>query len=346
MEVPKYAQIAFVLVIVIVTIQFSVKYFNTEQNDSPEPQKMSQRMSVTSDRVLSITPSATLPIEDIVPNQKVKHSIPLAEIRQGCSRQDCIPSVDSPQFISLDIALTKIDNKQIGIALSYKGEHRFYPFSMLVTKEIVNDVVAGDALLITYCPLCGTGIVFDRTINGLVYEFGVSGMLWQSNLLMYNRSDNIADRNLWSQVLGEAVVGDDTGAQLTIIASDIMQFSTWAERHPKGSVLDTGSQRDPYSGAYYEVAQRFAPDFDAETSPLTPDTYVYGIEVDGAFKAYPRHLLHEGTIRDMINNDEIIITNNDGEVAFTTVAGVIINDVEGFWFSWVAAHPETLLWNR
>ncbi len=141
----------------------------------------------------------------------VLHSVPIDDIKQGCFGRDCIPSVDDPKFISIKEADDLLPDDTVGIGLEYKGEERFYPFNMLVTKEIVNDFVAGDALVVTYCPLCGTGIVFDRTINGEVVEFGVSGMLWQSNLLMYNRDSDEANVSLWSQVLGESVLGKHTG---------------------------------------------------------------------------------------------------------------------------------------
>ena len=351
MKVPKYAQIALLGVFVVTLVIVGQRYMqpNKQYNQSAPQEKNTPTTAAFNDssgRKIETIADFTLPIKNIVPDQELTYSIPLDEIRQGCSRQDCIPSVDSPEFMSVSEATAIVATDQIGIGLSYKGEKRFYPFSMLVTREIVNDTVAGDALLVTYCPLCGTGIVFDRTIDGVMQEFGVSGMLWQSNLLMYNRDDDKSARNLWSQVLGEAVVGNKTGTQLTVISSDIMQFDAWQKQSPDGLVLTTGSQRDPYDGEYYEIAQRFAPDFNAQTSPLAPDTYVYGIEVDGVFKAYPRDLLPEGEIRDMINGEEVIVTTTDGTIVFQSAADVTITDVEGFWFSWVAAHPETLLWSN
>jgi hypothetical protein len=354
MEVPTYIQIGFVaLVVISIGTYFINASDTTPESEVVQPVEQATDQAtvvnaetITSKRGIAIEDNVLLPIKNIIPTEAVKHSIALDEIRQGCSRQDCIPSVDSPEFISVSQAAEVVDPKQIGIALSYKEENRFYPFSMLVTKEIVNDVVAGDPLLITYCPLCGTGIVFSRVVDSKVYEFGVSGMLWQSNLLMYNRADDSADRNLWSQVLGEAVVGNRTGTELVRISSDIMKFEVWAEGNDKGLVLDTGSQSDPYNGEYYAVAQRFAPDYSQQTSPLAPDVYVYGIEVENIFKAYPRDLLPVGEIRDMINDEVILISNRGGKVRFETEQGVEIADTEGFWFSWVAVHPETLIWGN
>jgi hypothetical protein len=290
--------------------------------------------------------SVRWPVPGSAPTANVQHIIPLEEVKQGCVRQDCIPSVDDANFVSPADLDGILDSQSIGIALSYKGEERFYPFPMLETHELVNDVVAGDPILISYCPLCGTGIVFNRTLDGKAVEFGVSGMLWQSNLLMYNRADSLENRNLWSQVLGQAVIGDRAGQKLGNIASDIMRFVDWKESHPDGLVLSTGSPTDPYGGNYYGVAQRFGPNFDPQTSVLVPDTYVYGIDYADTFKAYPRDSIPEGEIRDMIGGEEITITNTAGTVVFTDAQGTVVSDVEGFWFSWIAAHPQTEIYSK
>jgi hypothetical protein len=355
MDVPKYIQIAFVVVVIFTIIMFVKNTNDSEiQNDEAiiDPESATLLTIINdseqngSDREVLITSTAVLPIKNIVPSENVLHSIPLHEIKQGCSRKDCIPSIDKPVFVSTSQAKKVIEGAQLGIALSYKGEDKFYPFSMLVTHELVNDVVAGDPLLISYCPLCGTGVVFNRVVGNEVFEFGVSGMLWQANLLMYNRSNTIEETSLWSQVLGRAVVGSKAGQQLVNVSSDIMTFETWADQFPDALVLDSGSQQDPYNGKYFEVAERFSPDFDKETSLLPPDTYVYGIEIKGVSKAYPREHLPEGVIHDMIGDTEVIITNTNGRVTFVDNGGTGIADVEGFWFSWVATHPKTEIWSK
>ena len=239
----------------------------------------------------------------------------------------------------------------IGIQFSLNGETRFYPFPMLETHEIVNDVVGGDAVLVTYCPLCGTGIVFDRKVGGEVQEFGVSGMLWQSNLLMYNRAADIQDRNLWSQVLAQAVVGDRAGEKLTVLRSDIQQFGTWLATNPAGLTLTSGAPTDPYNGAYYEVATNFGPNFDETTSELPPTEYVYGIIINGQPKAYPKNSLPVGVTTDSVATSTISITRSpSGLVLFEEIidGGEVrsLPDVEGFWFSWKAAYPETLIWKN
>lgn len=283
----------------------------------------------------------------------VKHSIPIEDIRQGCFGRDCIPSVDDPEFISIKEADKLFDlegevyEHVIGISLVFGSEQRFYPFNMLVTREIVNDVVDGVPLLVTYCPLCGTGIVFNRMVNGEVFEFGVSGLLWQSNLLMYNRAESEDDISLWSQVLGEAVLGSHTGVKFVIVPSNISRYSDWRKLYPKGKVLNTGSLRDPYNGDYYRVARRFNPDFDEELSPLSPTEYVFGINIGNRFKAYPDTELQIGTTKDVFADKIIIIKKENGEVVFTIEGDdTPLPIITGFWFSWSAVHPETELYSQ
>jgi hypothetical protein len=273
----------------------------------------------------------------------VKHSIPIDEIRQGCFGRDCIPSVDAPKFMSKTDADKILPEGTIGIGLIYKGESRFYPFNMLVTREIVNDSIQGDHLLVTYCPLCGTGIVFDRNIDGKIYEFGVSGMLWQSNLLMYNRAGDEKNISLWSQVLGEAVLGSLTGIKLSIVPSDVVLYEDWSKSNPKTRVLNTGRIDDPYRGDYYGVARNFLPNFDEKSSPIEPTAYVYGIEINGKYKAYVRDALVVGITSDIFANSNIRIEKaSDGVVRFfENNSTTPLEVVTGFWFSWVAAHPDT-----
>ncbi len=299
-----------------------------------------------SNRMISVSTSASLPVPGSAPTEDVAHTIPLEEIRRGCLRQDCIPAIEKPQFMTVSTAQKKLPTASLGIALSFSDEDRFYPFPMLETHELVNDVIDGEPVLISYCPLCGTGIVFNRRVADEVLEFGVSGMLWQSNVLMYNRSENVRDRNLWSQVLGEAVVGDRSGTKLAIIPSDIMNFSEWAQLYPTGVVLDSGRISDPYGGEYFSVAQNFAPNFDEQSSPLPPMAYVFGISVDSAYKAYPRDLLPEGRTVDELNGRSVVIHRTATSTVFMYEDGITIPDVEGFWFSWIAAHPDSELWSN
>jgi hypothetical protein len=160
---------------------------------------------------------------EILITDGVKHSISLDEILSGGPGKDGIPAINDPKFISVNEA-TFLNDSDPGLGLNVNEESRFYPYRILVWHEIVNDTIAGEPVLVTYCPLCATGIVFERRVNGEIQEFGVSGRLWQSNLLMYNRAGSEENESLWSQVLGEAVLGVNTGEKLAIVRSDVVRF--------------------------------------------------------------------------------------------------------------------------
>jgi len=276
----------------------------------------------------------------------VKHSIPLGEILSGGPGKDGIPAIDNPKFISAKEA-TFLDGSDPGLGLTVNGQSRFYPYRILVWHEIVNDTLAGKPVLVTYCPLCATGIVFDRKVDGVEQEFGVSGRLWQSNLLMYNRAGSEKDESLWSQVLGEAVVGPNTGEKLTIVRSDVVRWSDWKTAHPGTSVLsqDTGAVRnygrDPYGDYYTSESVSFGATF--TDTRLHPKALVHGIEINGQYKAYHDEAV-SGTVTDTFAEHDIVITKTDsGAIAFTA-DGEALPSIPGFWFSWLAVHPDTELY--
>ncbi|MCH7756765.1 DUF3179 domain-containing protein, partial [Patescibacteria group bacterium] len=273
------------------------------------------------------------------------------EILSGGPPKDGIPSIDNPKFTSAEEAGDFLTSDSIGLGLLYKGEARFYPYAILVWHELVSDVVAGDPLLISYCPLCLTGIVFNRTLNGTAVEFGVSGKLWRSNLLMYNRTENPDEESLWSQVLGEAVLGEFTGQKLAIVSSDAVRFGDWKKKHLDTLVLsrDTGALRsygrDPYNDYYTDnSAVSFGATFN--DSRLESKDFVFGIEVNGEFKAYHGNALPEGIITDTFAGNSITIEKSDiGKVRmFIGKNKQPLPYIGGFWFSWLAVHPETELY--
>lgn len=293
----------------------------------------------------SIVRKTEISMREIFTTNGVKHSIPLDEILSGGPGKDGIPSIDEPQFVSLKDA-SFLNDSDPGLGLTVQGESRFYPYRILVWHEIVNDTIAGNPVLVTYCPLCATGIVFDRRVGREVQEFGVSGRLWQSNLLMYNRAKTEADESLWSQVLGEAVLGVDTGKKLSIVRSDIIRWGDWKQVHPDTEVLsrDTGSVRDygrdPYGGYYTSESVSFGATFN--DTRLHPKALVHGLEIGAEYKAYHDDAL-SGTITDTFAGKNIVATKTDaGEVRFT-VDGEPLASIPGFWFSWLAVHPETEL---
>lgn len=280
----------------------------------------------------------------------VASKIDASKILSGGPPKDGIPSIDNPKFWTVGEASKFLKDDDVVLGLEYEGEVRTYPLRILNWHEIVNDSINGNPILITYCPLCYTGIAFKREINGISVEFGVSGKLYNNNLLMYNRpNDVIKDESLWSQQLGEAVVGPLTGTKLEQIIIDTVTWRDWKEKHPDTKVLstDTGAIRDytvnPYGDYEFDNNQILFPTTSTD-GRLPAKAKVYGIEIDGKFKAYPQDKLAKGTkIVDNFEGHEILITiDSMGAVRMKDkkTGGEIPWQIS-FWFSWVAFHPET-----
>lgn len=283
---------------------------------------------------------------DILITDGVKHSIPLNEILSGGPGKDGIPSIDNPVFISTQEA-SFLNDTDPGVGLVVEDESRFYPYRILVWHEIVNDTIQGQPVLVTYCPLCATGIVFERVVAGVEQEFGVSGRLWRSNLLMYNRAGDAKSESLWSQVLGEAVLGVNTGEKLAIIPSDIVRWADWKKLHPDTKVLsaDTGAERDygrdPYGDYYTSESVSFGASF--QDSRLHPKTLVIGIEINGKYKAYDIEGLKTGETQDMFEGKDVVVSKDSAGRIAVIASGERVPHIPSFWFSWLAVHPETEL---
>ena len=281
----------------------------------------------------------------------VKHSIPLEEILDGCSGRDCIPSIEDPEFANTNSLPEWFDEEGLGISLEIGDDRRFYPYQVLVSHEIVNDSLNEQPVAVTYCPLCFSGIVFDREVAGEILEFGVSGKLHNSNLLMYDRTH----QNLWSQISGEAVVGDKTGTELRIVPSDVVTFSEWQDGG-NGEVLVGDSTRlrnyasIPYGGDLTDIPPFF--DYaNADDTRLPYNAFVLGIIIDGQAKAYHVDaIVEQDEIVDEFAGKTIV-----GKYDSSTGATRLFERTEtgderidqvftSFWFSWAATHKESELY--
>ncbi|MBI2285332.1 DUF3179 domain-containing protein [Candidatus Saccharibacteria bacterium] len=293
---------------------------------------------------------ATRQSGEIVISDGVKHSIPLDEVIDGGPAKDGIPPIDNPKFIPSGKA-DFITDDEPGIAISIDGVNRFYPYQILVWHEIVNDRINGKKVLVTYCPLCLSGIVFDPVVDGERVEFGTSGKLWQSNLLMYDRKTE----SLWSQILGEAVVGERTGDKLNIIPSDIVKFGKWRQLHPDGAVLsrDTGFSRsygvDPYGDYYTSDGTLFG--IKNKDSRLGEKEFVLGLLIGGKAKAFRVESVKKvGRLEDNFAGKQILVEYQQDvdtvRLFEKTPDGSLVrlNPFPAFWFSWAAAHPDTELY--
>ncbi|MEX2393677.1 MAG: DUF3179 domain-containing (seleno)protein, partial [Actinomycetota bacterium] len=180
--------------------------------------------------------------------------VPLDEIVSGGPPPDGIPPIDRPKFVTVSQADDWLADTEPVILLDHRGDVRAYPLQILTWHEIVNDVVGGDPLTVTFCPLCNSAIAFERERattrdarrlvgdERTVLDFGTSGRLYRSNLVMYDRQT----KSLWIQFTGKAVAGPFMGAELEKLPVQIVAWSEFARAHPDGRVLsrDTGNQRD------------------------------------------------------------------------------------------------------
>jgi uncharacterized protein DUF3179 len=177
-----------------------------------------------------------------------KATVPLEEILSGGPPRDGIPSIDDPKFEPASSASRYADREPV-IVLDVDGVARAYPLSVLTWHEIVNDVIADRPVAVTYCPLCNASIVFDRRHGERVLAFGTTGLLRNSDLVMYDRQTE----SWWQQFTGEGIVGTLAGTELTMIPSRVVSFAAFKAMHPEGEVLVPGDPaarpygRNPYA---------------------------------------------------------------------------------------------------
>jgi hypothetical protein len=240
--------------------------------------------------------------------QEAKHIVPLDQIVSGGPPPDGIPSIDNPKFLSVVDASKFLKDSDLVVGLTINGQTKAYPLLILVWHEIVNDKVGGVPVAVTYCPLCFTTQVFNRTISGNVVEFGTSGKLYNNNLVMYDRLSG----SLWSQALGEGIVGTHAGESLKRIPFDLAYWKDWKHLYPNSLVLstDTGFTRpygvDPY-GDYYTSDQLFFPISNLDKR-LGLKEMVVGLDNEGQYKAYVLNQIESSKIiNDKVGNKSIVL---------------------------------------
>lgn len=253
----------------------------------------------------------------------LKHSVPLEKIKGGGPPRDGIPSIDEPVFVKASEE-EFVSDSDIVIGLEINGETKAYPLFILVWHEIVNDEVGGIPVSVTYCPLCFTNQVFERILNDQVVEFGTSGKLYNSNLVMYDRLTG----SFWSQALGEAITGELTGQKLEIIPFDVITWGDWKKIHPETLVLttETGHVRaygvDPY-GDYYTDSRIIFP-VENEDDRMHPKEIILGFNENNTYKAFKQNDVEsEIVINDNVSDRPILLVSSysDNARAFDRMIG-------------------------
>lgn len=268
-------------------------------------------------------------------------SVPVAEILAGGPPRDGIPALQDAERVPAADAPWEDGDLVVGVERN--GEAAAYPVAILVWHELANDELGGQPILVSYCPLCGTAMVFDRRVDGHTRRFGVSGLLYQSDMLLYDHETE----SLWSQIRSEAITGPALGTRLSLLRSRMMSWGEWKAAYPETTVLSrkTGHNRDygrsPYGGYATSEKLYFPADFDRRHHPKMP---TLGLRLrNGAARAYPAAELVRagGSVRERFEGREVRIAfDPDGET-FAAEAPDDVEIVEGYWFAWMAFHPKS-----
>ena len=222
------------------------------------------------------------------------HTIDYSEVFSGGVGRDGIPPIDNPRFEPVAAVNEWLAPLEPVIALEVNGVAKAYPLQILTRHEIVNDEIGGVPVTVTFCPLCNSAIVFDRRLNGVVYDFGVSGNLRNSDLIMWDRQT----QSWWQQLTGEGIVGTLAGERLTFLPAQLVAWETYAEAYPESEVLsrDTGFRirygTNPYVG-YDRVDQRPFLFFGEADERLQPKERVAAVSIGEANVAFPFEVLAE-----------------------------------------------------
>jgi len=255
-------------------------------------------------------------------------SVPFSDIISGGPPKDGIPAIDSPVFESIAAAQDWLAGNSPVIALEIDGDARAYPLAILTWHEIVNDTVGDVPVVVTFCPLCNTALAYDRTVDGTVHDFGVSGVLRFSDLVMYDRQTE----TWWQQATGFGIVGDQTGTRLDFRASQLIGLDQFVEAYPDGVVLsrDTGHDRrygaNPYPG--YDTPDQppflFAGETDGRIAPKER-VVTLGEGTDGL--AVPHTSLRAvGAVEETVGGEPIVVLWEPGSAS--ALGSAIIDESE------------------
>jgi len=239
-----------------------------------------------------------------------RHSVPYSEILSGGPPKDGIPAIDEPRFVGVGEADAWIEPREPVILLRMADEIQAYPIQIIMWHEIVNDTVDGVPVTVTFCPLCNTAIAFERTVEGRELDFGTTGRLRFSNLIMYDRQTE----SWWQQATGDAIAGELTGARLKSLPAPIISWEDLRSAHPDAEVLsrETGYDRNygqnPYA-SYDDVdSSPFLYDGPETPGDLPPMARVMTVDAEEEPVAYPYDVLRKSpAINDVVDGKPIAV---------------------------------------
>jgi hypothetical protein len=242
-----------------------------------------------------------------------RHTVPLDEIVAAGPTKDGIPPIDDPRFVSVRQANRWLGKREPVAVVEIGNDIKAYPLQILIWHEIVNDFVGGTPVTITYCPLCNTTLAFDRRFDGRVLDFGTTGYLRHSDLVMYDRQTE----SWWQQATGDGIVGEYAGRRLSFIPSPVVSWETFRRQFPNATVLsrDTGHP-------FYEDKYGQSPYSDYDAPDASPWAYftrkvddrlpamerVVAIDFGSASRAYPFSVLSDRrVVHDSYEDLEFVV---------------------------------------
>lgn len=241
-----------------------------------------------------------------------RRTIEWSSILSGGPPKDGIPAVDNPQYEAIAAGDEWLDDLEPVILISHGEVARAYPLSILIWHEIVNDEVDGLSVSVTFCPLCNASIAFDRNFDGQVLDFGTTGRLRNSDLIMYDRQTE----TWWQQFTGEGIVGKYAGEQLNFLSSQVISWGDFKAAHPDGDVLSRPNMPRNYGYNPYVGYDKTSRPFLFQGTPdarLAPAERVLGLTTETDAIAYPFAALEEaGVVHDMFGEVELAIFHKAG----------------------------------
>lgn len=271
--------------------------------------------------------------------------IPAEKIKRGGPPRDGIRSIDKPVFVDpAGAGFLKDKDRVIGVY--YQGVAKAYPIKILNWHEIVNDTFQNTAILISYCPLCNSGMVFSAQSKTLRFTFGVSGLLYNSDVLLYDRQT----QSLWSQIMGESISGRLKGVKLVLLPSSHTTWRQWRRQYPNSKVLSTKTgfrinyNKSPYMG--YARSNKLMFKVEHKNSAYGNKELVLGLTLGDKHKAYPfSELSKQG--KSEFNDDfagnilHIKWLEDDKTAMIFDSQGEELPTVLAYWFAWYTFFPDT-----
>ncbi|MCY7411274.1 MAG: DUF3179 domain-containing protein [Chitinophagales bacterium] len=277
-----------------------------------------------------------------------KHAVALDSIHDGGPGKNDIPAIDFPEFVNVTDAHRFLTEPDFGILINRDGQQKFYPLKILNWHEVVNDVSGNLPVAITFCPLCGSAIVYNRIVDGDTLLFGVSGKLFESNMVMFDEKTE----SLWSQAMGESIAGDLTGKKLQLVNSAIISFEDLLKLYPAAKVLsiNTGYERNynEYAYADYNNNDELYFPVSKKSNQFENKDIVYAVRTANLSVAfYWKDLLkYQSATVNTTDGTVVVKVENFIPVAVIKESGKELNGYFSYWFSWYAVNGENgIVWN-